>query len=105
MTSPHELLDRLTDLTPGQRRVALALIHGEGNTYQGAAEALGVSLETIYAQLKGIRTGIPRSTRRSWPYRQWAARAPCRSPEGSQGGRWQVAWEETDKGVLLPLWI
>jgi DNA-binding CsgD family transcriptional regulator len=47
-------------LTPGQRRVAEALLGSpRGNTYVGVAAALGISLGTVYTQLRRLRDAWP----------------------------------------------
>jgi IS30 family transposase len=59
LTSPLKTLD-LTGLTKGQRRIVALLLRSQtGLTYQGVADRLGVSLGTVYQQLKRIRDKHP----------------------------------------------
>jgi transposase len=51
----------LTPLTPGQRRVVLALLNARRSTptYEGVAKKLGVSVGTVYRHLKRVREKHP----------------------------------------------
>ena len=65
-----DLLEKIIDLPKGQQRVAILLVHGRGTTYQGVAEALGVSIGTVYTHLKRIRDNQPETYRALMAYRQ-----------------------------------
>jgi DNA-binding CsgD family transcriptional regulator len=56
----EDLLNGLFDLTPAEARVARAIV--EGNTIESFSSTLGVSRETVRAQLKSVfaKTGVQR---------------------------------------------
>ena len=64
------LVEQIIDLPKGQQRVAILLVHGKGTTYRGVAEALGVSIGTVYTHLKRIRDDHPMTYAALMAYRQ-----------------------------------
>lgn len=59
-----QLLDRLLDELPAERRAVLILVDVEQLTVPQAAEALGTNLNTTYSRLRSARREFERSLRR-----------------------------------------
>lgn len=68
--STEDLLRKLANLPPGQRRVASSLIEGKGKSYQGVAEELELSIGTVYRHLKRIRDSSPATYQLLMAYRK-----------------------------------